>query len=331
MNTSRPKSTLRRLGPVALGLLALELPVRSAPFEYAPGDLLLAFRQSGSASDLIIHAGKAATYSGLPSGQSIVVTNVAAGRLGGTFPSLGGLEWFGAAANRPPLVEAFPLQTLWLTAPRRSPETPAPAWVRKGQFVQGNAASQVDAVGRNAAYFSSLTPAGPDNATTVVAIPVGSPYALDPVLGDGTFVGTFQGRVPATLPDDFEADPANTARIDLYELQPGTTAAGTLNAPGRFLGYFELKPDGRVTFNTLTPPPPAPVISGIRREGDVATVTFTSANGATYRLRSTGAAGLGTPINTWTAGATVTATGTSASLSDTTADSVRFYAIEIQP
>lgn len=109
------------------------------------------------------------------------------------------------------------------------------------------------------------------------------------------------------------------SRSDLYELIPGTSAAGTLNTAGRYLGYFELKPDGSLTFNTGKPPLTNPAITAIVRDGGVTTVSFTTVAGATYQLRATGADGLATSPSSWAAGATVVGTGSVLTLARTPA------------
>lgn len=109
------------------------------------------------------------------------------------------------------------------------------------------------------------------------------------------------------MPDDFDGESTNVSRSDLYELPPGTTAAGTLNQPGRHLGYFELLPDGILSFPTVSAVVPVPQITGIQRDGAVMTLSFPSVTGATYRLRATDSAGLWAPASTWSVGASITA------------------------
>ncbi|MCW5558468.1 MAG: hypothetical protein KIT22_11640, partial [Verrucomicrobiae bacterium] len=299
---------------------------------YAPGDLILSFRQAGNASDFAVHLGKAAQYNAVPAGTTIPVPALTSSQFVLAFPSINGVRWSVSAANRPPADAAFPLQTLWVSAPRESTDTPSPAWLRKGAFVQGTTGAQIAGIGANAASASSIQPAGPDNTETGVVIPVTSDYALSPLLGDdGNYVGTFQGSVEAVTPEDFDSVPSNVSRLDLYELLPGTSAEGTLNTPGRFLGYFELKPDGTLTFANITAAPPGPTISSITRTGDVTTVSFATVAGAQYTLRAVDGAGLSTPPSTWPAGASLTGDGSVQSLEDTSASAVRFYVVEVTP
>ena len=330
MNIQNPER-LRRHVLLAVTLVALGAsPIAAAPFLYNPGDLVLTLRQSGNASDLVVNLGAAAAYSAQAAGTTVTITSLTSDLLTGTFPSLNNLSFAVSGANRPPLVAAFPIQTLWVTAPRLEVDQPAEPWLRKGQSVQGNAGSQIDAMGKTAVSYSSLTPAGPANTATAVAIPLTSPFNLGPIFGASSdYVGNFQGSVAQTTAEDFDSDASNVARADLFELLPGTTATGTINQPGRLLGTFEFKPDGTLTFTAGAPSIPQPQISGITREGDISRITFGTVTGATYRLRSTGAGGLGSPIATWNSGPSVAGTGSAASLQDSSTSDVRFYAVEI--
>lgn len=325
-----------RGGPWLAGLVGGALlsmgGLHGAPFLYGPADLLLAFRQDGNSSDYVVNIGKATNYTAVPAGTSLTIANLSAAQLNAAFPTLNGLKWSVSGANRPPEDPNYPLQTLWVTAPRLDPAVQSPAWLRKGRFVQGTAASQVDAVGVNAAASSSSQPSGPNNTVTGVVIPLNTDFAFSPLIGDGgDFVGTFQGLVEAITADDFDAEPVNVSRADLYELIPGTSADGSLNAPGRYLGYFELKVDGTLTFNTGSVVVDSPVISGIQREGDSTTVSVKTVQGLRYSLRSTDASGLGTPITSWSKGSTIVGDGSVQSLQEASADASRFFVIEVQP
>ncbi len=306
--------------------------LHAAPFLYGSGNLLLAFRQTGNASDYVVNLGSATNFTALPPGTTFTFPNNSPSQLTNAFPSVNGLQWSVAGANRPPGDASFPLQTIWVTAPRLNPAVQSPAWLRKGTFVQGTAASQIDALGVNAASSSSSQPAGPGNTATGVVIPVNTDFTLGPVLGDNSdYAGTFQGSVENRTADDFDGDATNVSRSDLYELLPGTSAGGTLNTAGRFLGYFELKPDGTLTFHTVSNVVPSPGITGIQRTGDTTTVSFTTVNGARYQLRATDALGSSAPVTTWSAGAILTGNGTVQSLQDTSTSAARFFAIQVLP
>jgi hypothetical protein len=282
----------------------------AAPFVYSPGDLVLAFRKVGGASDLVVNIGKATNFNNLPLGTTVTVSNLSVSQLNTAFANLNSVSWSIAAANRPPLVPGFPLQTLWVTAPRLEPDTASAPWLRKGTYVQGNAAAQIDAIGFNAAAASSSQSSNANNTVVGVVIPSSSDYAVKPLIGEGgNYQGTFQGTVESTTAANFTADAGNVSRADLYELLPGNFESGTLDTPGRYLGYFEFKPDGTLTFNTSESPPPRPAIISVVRKGDLTTISFSTVAGAHYRLRYTEPDGLATPISTWSTGAATVGDG----------------------
>jgi hypothetical protein len=332
MNTYSNLPIAAGLAGLLGGFFGLSETLNAAPFLYSPGDLVLAFRQTGNASDYVVNLGKATHYNTLPAGTTLSITNLSTTQLSSAFPSLNGLKWSIAGANRPPADPNYPLQTLWVAHPRLDPATQSAPWLRKGAPVQGNAGAQIDGVGYNAAQASSNLPGGKDNTATGVVIPVNHNFNIGQVVGvAGNYANTFQGVAENLTPDEFDSQPENVSRSDLYELIPGTSAARTLNTPGRYLGYFELKPDGTLTFSTGSPPPPPPKIAGVHREGDVSTVTFSSVNGAAYRLRFTNAAGLGSPILTWSTGTPLTGNGSVQTLQDKSTETVRFFVVEVLP
>jgi hypothetical protein len=178
MKEPRTLRDLRGLAAVIGGFALFTGGLRAAPFLYSPGDLVLAFRQTGNAADYVVNIGKATDYNNLAPGTTVPIANLAQSQLNSAFPSLNGLSWWVAGANRPPVIADYPLQTIWVTAPRLDPAVPSPAWLRKGPFVQGTAASQIDSVGVNASASSSSQAAGPDNTATGVVIPVNTDFAL---------------------------------------------------------------------------------------------------------------------------------------------------------
>jgi hypothetical protein len=328
MKINQNPKLIRSLAAVVGGFALFTGALQAAPFLYSPGDLTLAVRKTGNAYDFVVNLGKATNYNTLPAGTTFTVANLSAAQLSAAFPDLNDLQWSVAAANRPPLDANYPVQTLWVTRPRAVASTQSPAWLRKGQFTQATAGAQIDAIGVNTATYSSGATSNANNTATGVVIPVNTDYKLAPVLGDdGNYVGTFQGKVEAVTASDFDGDGANVSRADLYELQPATS---TLGLTGRYLGYFELKPNGVLTFNNPATAPTRSTITNITRAGDVTTVSFTTVSGATYRLRATDAAGVSTSVSTWTTGASISGTGAVLSLSDTNTADIRFFAVDAQ-
>lgn len=317
----------------ALAALAmLPAALEAASFAYSPSDLLLTFRQSGNASDLVVNVGKASAFNALPAGTTIPVGALAADQFSSAFPSINGVSWSVSGANRPPADPNYPVQTLWISRAREVPVTQSLPWLRKGVYYQGTAGGQIAGIGANTVSASSILPAGPDNNGIGVVIPSTGDFSISPLLGDGgDFAGTFQGTVEASTAADFDSDPSNVSRIDLYELLPGSTATGTLNNPARYVGYFELKPDASLTFNTLLPAPPTPTITGISRSGETTTVSFGTVSGFRYTVRAASDLGSAGGLGAWNIVATVVGDGSPKSVEDTSASSSRFFIVEALP
>ncbi len=260
MKTNRNPKLIRRLAAVVGGFALFTGTLPAAPFLYTSGELTLTFRKTGNADDYVVNIGKATNYNNVPTGTTFTVTNLSATQLPAAFPNYNSLKWSVAAANRLEALDPnYPAQTLWIARPRTTPGVQSTPWQRRGQSLQGNVASQIDAVGKNAALASSTLPGGPNNTATGVVIPVdNNPNVGAPIGVNGNYAGNFQGNVEALTAANFTGNATNVSRSDLYELLPGSGAA-------RYLGYFELQPNGTVTFNNPVLVPPQPNITGITR------------------------------------------------------------------
>lgn len=329
MKTNRNLKLNRSLAAVVAGFALFTGVSHAAPFLYSPGDLVVAFRRAGAESDYVVNLGKATNFNNLPPGTTIPIANVDPAILEGAIPTVNSLKWIVGAANRPPLNANYPEHTLWVSRPRQNPNVQSAPWLRLQSAAQGNAGSYISAVGARARdASSSVVPGGPNNTAVAVVVPTDITELLQigKVIGSsGNYVGNW-GVAENVTPSTFSSDPANVSRSDLYEVLPGNG----VDQYGRYLGYFELKPDRTLTFNTLVAAPPSPTITSTVRNGDVTTVSFTTTSGATYRLRSTSAAGLTSPVSTWAIGASIPGTGSVQSLSDTNTADIRFFAVDAQ-
>ena len=325
MKMNRNPKLIRGVAAVVGGFALFVGAASAAPFLYTSGELTLTFRKIGNADDYVVNIGKVTNYNNVPVGTTFTVTNLSTTQLGSAFPTYNDLKWSVAAANR---LEAFdpnyPAQTLWISRARTSPGVQSTPWQRRGQSLQGNTGSQIDAVGKNAALASSTLPGGANNTAIGVVIPVDNNPNVGTAIGtSGNYAGNFQGNVETQTAANFAGNANNVSRADLYELLPGSGDA-------RFLGYFELKPSGAVTFNKPVVAPSRPTITSITRAGNVTTVSFTTVASATYRLRATDAAGLTSPVSAWPVGASIVGTGAVQSLTDTNTADIRFFAVDAQ-
>ena len=304
-------------------LLSANVSLRAQTFTYTNCDLVAGFRLIGGASDLVVDLGSVAAFENLTPRSVITITNLSAIQLASALPTLDGVSWSVSAAMRGNTNYSYPLQTIWVTSPRPDIYTPGTVWQTKSSGTLGGAASQIDAIGFDASIYGNGQPGGPNNTRTGILIPPASQYAYSYLIGGyGNYDGTFQGNTENTTPPDFDSA-ALPSRSVLYRLEPDSFP----HSPGTLIGFFDFKPDGSLTF-TAGPPPEQTTITAISNQGTVTTISFPTVNLVGYRLRYTNAAGLGTPISSWTIGGTLIGDGTTHSLQDASSTSSRFYAVE---
>lgn len=304
-------------------LLLLACPfARAQTFTYTNGDLVAAFRIAGGASDLVVDLGGVSRFESLPARSVITITNLSVVQLADALPTLNGVSWSISAAMRGnPAYSQYSLQTIWVSSPRPDINTPGPVWQRASIWTLGGSASQIDAIGFNAATYGNAYAAGTDNSVVGIAIPAASYYSYTYQVGTyGNLNGTFQGNPENTTPSDFDTA-GLPSRSVLYRLEPDYYPHGA----GVLIGFFDFKPDGALTF-TAGPPPERVVISQSTRNGAITSLTFPTTGLVGYRLRYTD--DLSTPITNWCIGASLVGDGTTLSLQDTNSTVARFYSVE---
>lgn len=306
-------------------LVSIAGSLQAQTFTYTNCDLVAGFRLSGGASDLVVDLGAVAAFESLPPRSVVAMTNLSATQLVEALPTLNDVSWSVAAALRGNTNYSYPLETLWVTSPRPDIYTPGLVWTRQSVWSLGGAASQIDAIGFDAATYGNGQPAGPANTPTGILIPPASLYAYSHLIGShGNYDGTFQGSAENTTHDDFDTA-GLPSRSVLYRLLPASS--GSSGSPGTVIGFFDFKPDGTLTFTSGSPPERTSIIN-LSRQGSVTTLWFPTADQGAYRLRYTDGAGLTTPISTWNLGSTLIGDGSTHSLQDTNPGSARFYAVE---
>jgi hypothetical protein len=228
----------------------------SAQLSYNQGDLLLGLRKPGSGSDLVVDIGAASTYVGATgpiviSGSFYTGTQFTAAGL-----DINNLYFsvFGDAGLNLG-------QTLWVTAnsPLNSHTTSS----------QSTAAGQFEAIAQGGEDAGSFYTANAANSSSAVIMP--NSFSLS-----GTDLSYSKGILNSSQLDasgnpvaNFQYFPvvneANTASgfdagtspiyLNIYELD----ASANNNGPaGTQLGYFELDPNGTMTFNPGIAPVPEP-------------------------------------------------------------------------
>ena len=320
-----------RLG-LALAVLAGLSRLAAASFVFnsvnLPPDLLLGFRQTGGSQELVVDLGSVARFYNAIPGTNFTIGEYNAGQLARSFSGLDGVGFAAFAAMRVSGDADRPIQTVWATRKRTDPAVQSTPWNRQSSGLLANPAAKMSSVGSGAASFSASTPLGPDNTATAVVLASSYANGYSTYLGNGSFAGTWQSsqKVDNVTPDGFGTG-TTAIRSDFYELRPGSGA-------GIYLGYFEFKPNGTLSFTAAggVVAAPAPTITGYTRVGNVTTVSFTTVAGAQYRLLGQNAAGLSTARTTWPIKAgPLAGTGGVLSLTDTTNDAETVYSVSALP
>ena len=299
-------NTLRTLTATLLALAAAQT---ASAFTYTDADLLLVFRKDGF-NDVEFNLGSVSNYLGRANGTMLPVSNWDANQVRANFNnSLAGVKFVLVAATAPSAPVAQ--RRAWLSDANAT-GTPTD---QPGSKV-GTICSKVSDVGIKA-QIRTVT-----NATQVYIVAPGddSSYTASVSEGGTVDVTTLGGAAPFPVQADIPA------MMRFYEIK-----SNTARPPALLVGSFNLTAQGALTFtagSTVTPGPlPPPKILSITRIGGASSVSFTTTNGANYRLRySPTASGV---ISNWTALATTVAgDGSPKTLNDTTADAIRFYGVE---
>jgi len=139
--------------------------------------------------------------------------------------------------------------------------------------------------------------------------------------GDNLDVTTIGGVSPFPVECGI---PATNKFVELKTSSVNPKPASTI------VGVFTMTSAGVLTFTAGPPPttiPPSQIILPMTRSGNLNSITFTTVSGANYRLRYT--TDFVPHLNTWTILPTsVAGDGSNKTLTDSTADARRFYAVE---
>jgi hypothetical protein len=337
-----------RFGLAIVAMLAITQTTWAQPFTYTNNDLLLGFRKTGSFQEtyeVVVNIGKATNYAQAPLDTSFGVPNLTLAQLTpGSFGSLNHLSWslFGySKTNLTSILPGYVNNTLWLTVPRSTAAVQTTPPTRLTYASQNAVAVQMKSIGDNGAFLSSQTASNQYNTASFVREPVNDTRDLTAFMGsksstaDSTLQDTWlQNNLENATPGTF-----STCLVsDLYEIRPTTDAlghavtdphTGLTSGPAYYVGYFQLCPDGTLTFvrASASVTPPAPQLA-VTKVGATNLISFTSANGATYTLYYTNSAGLTAPVSAWPASAaTITGDGSTKTFTNSAPDSERFYRV----
>lgn len=350
MNKNSMKQKRKLLWQAALmaaGVLAFNQTAEALPFVLHQADLGLGFRKVGAAqepNEVVVNIGQATNYVNLTAGTVITVTNLTAAQLSpDSFTSLNDLSIsaFGDVNNN--VYPGYPRNTVWVSMPRTDVNAQSTPPDRLDQDYMNPMVSSINSILNGAVAISGRISSNQDNTISFLREPAttfntSQGQNLGAWIGGAAdpTVGTFQDNWPVNAENPTAHSFTSLIRSDLYEVRPtGFTDPHTGQSTGAayYVGYFQFNPGGSLTFtraSATTPPPPAPRLS-IARNGNVNTISFSSANSAVYKLYFTSDSGLSTPTTSWSSlPATITGDGTVKSFTDTTANPNRFYRVTAQ-
>jgi hypothetical protein len=318
---------MRLLAPLLLAPCVFA-SLNAAPFVFSstnmPPDLLVGFRKTGGAAELVVDLGSVSRFYSAAPGAVIPITEFSPALFSSTLGNPASVAFSVFAAVRVDGDPDRPLHSLWVSRKRTDPSVKSAPWKRQGSGSLGNTGSRISSIGSGAETFSSNNKPGPDNTPTAVVIPSANPSGYSSFLGSGNFKATFQGNAENVAPADF-AEGSSPIRSDLYEIIPGS-------GDSKFLGYFDLTPAGVLTFTAAggsLPPPAEPSIASISQQDSTSRVTLTSSEtGVKYQLLAPPAGQLDAPFASWTpVSSQVLGTGQSITLTAESPTPTAFYRI----
>jgi hypothetical protein len=330
----------KKLGLIAiLATVAVGDILAGTITNYAVGDVLLCFRKSGGANDLVIDAGPISTFTNATLNQRIPITQYTGSQLGAALSATNGISWsaFGYFDD-----SVNPNWTVCMTRARSSftLDTQSSPWSAGSagaqQYLITTALSTIPPGANDnftvTLYNANSTSAAviePDSSTgsTSGNYPDGQSYhtALDPLGGGDNNFGAFSGNPENTTTNNFTTTAGKVARSDFYYIPP--TGSGAV----KYLGYFELSNNATMTY--VAYPTAIPLLKGISRSNNVATITYKTGIYGTYNLLGTNKLTSGALISTWPAVGSALSTGDNSTHTVQDTDSVntnKFYILQGQ-
>jgi len=281
-----------------LGLIAILASVAASGAladitSYAVGDVLLCFRKSGGANDLVVDAGPFSTFTNATHNQIIPITQYTGAQFGAALGATNGINWsaFGYFDDT-----VTPNWTVFMTRPRAyvNQAIQTAPWASGSWETLINTELIPVAPGANANLGAGLN--DPHSSSTAVIEPdsslgytIGQSYhgSLDPAgHGDNNF-GAFTGT-PENVTTNF-ATAGAVSRSDFYYV-PSTGSGSVV-----YLGYFELSNSAAMRF--VAKPTAVPLLKTFSRSGSTATITYKTGIYGTYNLLATNK--LTAPLATW--------------------------------
>lgn len=296
---------------------------------YANGDVLICFRKSGVANDLVVDAGPISTFTNATPNQRITITQYTGNQL--ALVGTNSIIWSAFTWLDDSISPMSAQWTLFVSKGRSSIGTQTTSWSARSQgsqaLVGGDMGSIVTGASVCLGYNGLNTVSAviePDDAGNSNPNYTSGQSYVGTLGPNFDFNGDFVGNAEKTTPSNFTTAGV-VVRSDFYQIPP--TGGGSV----KFLGYFELNTNGVMTYVAYpSATPTVPVISSFSFSNNISHVSFTTGNSGTYTLRGTNSSGLTTPRINWPAISSVSGNGSIKTLTDNTTDSSKFYIITAQ-
>jgi hypothetical protein len=311
-----------------LGLIAVLASVTAGQIwagtlaSYSTGDVLLCFRRSGGgANDLVVDAGPLSTFTNAAPNSRISINQFTGDQL-----ALVGTNSVSWSAFTYLDDSATPNWALCMTRARTALNTQTTPWPASSASAQQYLITTEMAtipVGANDNLLYQVVNTAtaivePDASSGSVNYPNGQAYhtALDPNGGGDNNFGGFAGNPENTTANNFTTA-GNVVRSDFYWIPP--TGSGAV----KFLGYFELSPDGSMSY--VAYPTAVPLLKSISSTGNI---TYKTGVYGSYTLLGTN--DLSAPVSTWPAVGPLSSGDNSTHTLSTGTTNLMFYTIQGQ-
>jgi len=276
-------------------------------FSYSDSDLLLIFRRDGTSKDVEFNLGTVSNYLGKASGTVIQVTNWNFNTVANNFGSLAGVKFALIATT----ANSDPVRRSWLTDAN---DADAPTEISGSKMSALHA--KIDSVGQNAQLYTAT-----NSIQSYIIAPTDlSSYTAIASQSGQVDVSTMGGSAPFQVENDLGTiNHFFQLKVSNLSVKPAAVQ----------IGSFGISTNGVLTFiaGSAVTPLQRPQIVANGRNGNQQTISFSTIAGGNYRLRYSTV--LSPDAANWTVlPAVIAGDGTTKTLTDTSSDAVRFYAVE---
>lgn len=287
---------------------------------YATGDVLIGFRNAGSAVELVVDAGPISTFINYAHNTTNPITAYSASQLvndvGTASTSWSAFTWTGDF-------------TLYLSSPRATntlnvqtaPYPEAGGGLQQSTSIGMNSIVKGATANVNNVNYPNSTPTAveeDDDSNGDPNYPSGISYFRGVA---GAYGNSFNGTVAINPEQKIPSHFTTLQRSDFYQVSPSSSLG-----LGTYLGYFELETNGTMVY--VAYPTAVPVIKSVSYANGTTTINYSTGTYGTYTLQATNGAGLTAPRSTWPVVSTLSTGDTAVhTVTDVSGAANKFYII----